>query len=413
VTRLPYFQKLYALLLAVVLASLAGLPLAGQSPDDFEACKKQAIQLFHENKFTEALPIFDKLHNEKPDDNVVLEFLSFSTLANSAALKDPEARQQERAKARKLADQANAAGKTSNLLKIVLEVPPDGSQGSFSLRADVDDMMRQGEAAFVKGDFDAATEAYSNALLLDPQQYEAALFLGDVNFKRSNHELAAKWFQRAIQIDPQREIAYRYWGDDLVAQGKMQEAGEQFISAVVANPYDHKAWIGLSQWAQKQKITLSNPDIRPPGSVEDKAKDAKGQGQINITIDTATMGKEAEKTGKNAWFIYSLSKATWHGDRFKKEFPNEPKYRHSLAEEVDGYQVVVDQIRLGLKNKKISQLDPSLAILLKLSDQGFLEAFVLISQPDTDIASDYPAYRDAHPEKIRQYIKTWIIHPGT
>jgi predicted Zn-dependent protease len=95
VTRLPYFQKLYALLLAVVLASLAG-PLAGQSPDDFEARKKQAIQLFHENKFTEALPIFDKLHNEKPDDNVVLEFLSFSTLANSAALKDPEARQQER-----------------------------------------------------------------------------------------------------------------------------------------------------------------------------------------------------------------------------------------------------------------------------------------------------------------------------
>jgi hypothetical protein len=84
-----------------------------------------------------------------------------------------------------------------------------------------------------------------------------------------------------------------------------------------------------------------------------------------------------------------------------------------LAEELDGYQMVVEQVRLGLKNKKISQLDPSLATLMKLSDQGLLEAFVLISQPDTDIASDYPAYRDAHPEKIRLYIKTWIIHPGT
>jgi hypothetical protein len=42
-----------------------------------------------------------------------------------------------------------------------------------------------------------------------------------------------------------------------------------------------------------------------------------------------------------------------------------------------------------------------------------LESFVLVSKPDAGIASDYSVYRDAHPEEIRQYIKTWIIHPGT
>jgi hypothetical protein len=48
-----------------------------------------------------------------------------------------------------------------------------------------------------------------------------------------------------------------------------------------------------------------------------------------------------------------------------------------------------------------------------LSDQGLLQAFVLIAKPDAGIVVDYPAYRDAHPEKIRQYIKAWVIHPGT
>jgi hypothetical protein len=103
-TRLHH-KRPHHFLLALILSGLVFLPLAGQSPDDFEARKKQAIQLFHENKFTEALPIFEKLHDEKPEDNAVLEFLSFSTLANAATLQDPQARQQARGKTRKLADQ--------------------------------------------------------------------------------------------------------------------------------------------------------------------------------------------------------------------------------------------------------------------------------------------------------------------
>jgi hypothetical protein len=198
----------------------------------------------------------------------------------------------------------------------------------------------------------------------------------------------------------------------LVAQGRLSEAKEKFINAIVAQPYLRISWMGLSQWAPKQKLTLGHPQINPPGRVEDKGKDDKGRSQTTITLDLTMLNPNPKKDGSNAWFIYTLSKAVWHGERFQKEFPDEKEYRHSLAEEVDGFQMVAGQVQEGIKKKEIKKLDPALAMLVKLSDEGLLEAFVLVSRADQGIAKDYPVYRDAHREKIRQYINEWIIHPA-
>jgi tetratricopeptide (TPR) repeat protein len=399
------------LLLTVLLLTPGGLN--AQSEESYDGRRRRAFEIYKQNRFIEALPLLEKLCSEKSTDIAVLEALSFATLANAATLPDPSARKAERAKARKLAEEAKAAGDDSNMLKTLLEVPEDGGEVAFSDNAAVQAIMQEGEAAFARGDFAGAISAYNRALALDPSDYNAALFLGDVSFKQGDHAKAGEWFLRAIQIDPNRETAHRYWGDDLVAQGRMSEAKEKFINAIVAQPYLRISWTGLSQWAPKQKLRLGHPQINPPGKVEDKGKDDKGHSQTMITIDPTTMlNSNAKKDGSNAWFIYTLSKAVWHGERFQKEFPTEKEYRHSLAEEVDGFQMVVGQVKEGIKKKEIKQLDPALAILVKLSDEELLEAFVLISRADQGIAKDYPAYRDAHREKIRQYINEWIIHPA-
>ncbi|MEI4884343.1 tetratricopeptide repeat protein, partial [Klebsiella pneumoniae] len=79
---------------------------------------------------------------------------------------------QERVRARKLAEEATAAGDSSNLVKIMLSsIPPDGSEQTFSVNAAVQAAMQEGEAAFAKGDFDGAVEAYGRALALDPHTY--------------------------------------------------------------------------------------------------------------------------------------------------------------------------------------------------------------------------------------------------
>jgi tetratricopeptide (TPR) repeat protein len=393
-----------SLLLCLTLALTPRLP--AQTDDTYASRRAQAFAFYDSNKMVDALPLLEKLHAEKPGDLPVLERLSFATLAHAATLPDPADRKLERAHARKLADQAKTAGLESNLLKVVLSIPEDGGEMAFSGTAEVQAVMQQGEAAFAKGDMDAAIAAYAQALALDPHQYDAALFTGDVYFKQKNHEEADKWFAKAVEIDPNKETAYRYWGDDLVAQGRASEAREQFISAIVANPYDQRSWVGLSQWAKHENKTLGAPRIVSPNQIEDK-----GKGQTNITIDPSTMQPNAKKDGTDAWFSYTLFRAPWHGEKFQKEFPNEKDYRHSLPEEVEGLQAVVDRVREGLKKKEIQQLDPALAALVKLSDEGLLESYVLITRADKGISLDYPTYRDAHREKLRQYITEWLIHP--
>jgi tetratricopeptide (TPR) repeat protein len=400
-------RKLGFSLLFLTLVFALNPSLSAQTDDNYPARRKLAFSLFDSNKLVDARVLLEKLHTEKPDDVPVLVRLSFATLAFSATLSDAAERKQERAHARKLADEAKAAGDDSNLLKIVLAVPEDGGEMAFTGTAEVQAALQEGEAAFAKGDMDAAIAAYAKALTIDPRQYDAALFTGDVYFKKKDHEQADKWFARAIEIDPNRETAYRYWGDDLVAQGRASEAKEQFIGAIVADPYNQLSWVGLSQWAKAQKMMLGNPRIVPPNRIEDK-----GKGQTNIIIDPSTLQAGAKKDGTDAWFSYTLFKAVWHGDKFQEKFPAEKEYRHSLPEEVEGFQGVVDQVKEELKKKEIRQLDPALAALVKLSDEGLLESYILISRADKGISQDYPAYRDAHREKIRQYITEWIIHPA-
>jgi len=412
--KLPLRQEIRKIAWVVVISVLLFSTLCptAKADDSYDERKKTAAELIKQGKYLETLSILEKLHAEKPDDAQVLEGLSCATLAHSATLSDAAARKEERAKARKLALEAQADGDNSNMVKTLIELPEDGSESSFSNAPEVEAAMREGEAAFAKGDMESATASYSRALMLDPKQYSAALFLGDINFKKGDHAHAAEWFLKAIQIDPNQETAYRYWGDDLVAQGRMSEAKEQFIKAVVAQPYLRISRMGLSQWAQRQKVALRAPAINPPGKVEDKGKDEKGHNQTNITIDMSMLDSKAKKDGTDAWFIYTLSKAAWHGERFQKEFPNEKEYRHSLAEEMDGFQMVVSQVKGKLQKKEIKQLDPALASLVKLSDEGLLESFVLISRADNGIAKDYDAYRNAHRDKIAQYISEWIIQEG-
>lgn len=409
-SRVVRFTQLI-ILAAFVSLDIGPTTTASQGTEEVAALRRQAIDLYKEGKFVEALPLFEKLNSLESGNPRTLEGLSYCTLQHAATLTDTAARKTERARARKLADQAKAAGDNSNLLKLILDVPEDGSEESFSSHADVDQFMKAGEAAYAKGDLDGAAENYRQALALDPKEYEAALFLGDVFFKEKEHEEAGRWFLRAIEIDPNKETAYRYWGDDLYAQGQQNEAKNKFVQAVVAQPYDKRSWMGLIQWAQKQNVILSHPAIQPPGRVEFDAKGENGKSQTNIILDPSGLDGPAKKDGKSAWISYSMERVLWHSDRFKQQFPNEKVYRHSLAEEVGCYQAVVSVVREFLQKKnEIKELDPALASLLKLADDGILEPFVLISKADAGIAADYPAFRDAHRDLVARYIEKWIIH---
>jgi tetratricopeptide (TPR) repeat protein len=368
--------------------------------------RTRAFQLYKDAKYTEALPLFEKLAVASPDDREVFEALGLMTASQTAYLKDPEARKQARVRARELLLRAQSLGSDSALVKWMLEsVVPEGGadKSTFSTKKEVDDLMREGEEAFASGDLPKALERYRQALLLDPKLYEAALFIGDVYFKSADQANAGEWYGRAIAMNPDRETAYRYWGDSLMKQGHLTEAGDKFVEAYLAEPYSRLTRAGFLNWGEKAHINLAHPQVDIHTSATRNGNDT------TITLDPNTLTQNDKSGAGAAWMAYGIIRASWQTE-FAKQYPNEKTYRHSLKEEAAALRGAIDSV----KNQKLDpkNIDPSLQTLQKLEKEGLLEPFILLALPDAGIAQDFPEYRRANLEKLRRYVKDYVLTGG-
>ncbi len=402
-----------ALLCSLLLClSLCAPALSFAQGTDYEKERARALQLYQENKYIEALPLFEKLHAARPTDVVVLSHYGYALFASSATQNDAGQKKKTRIRARQLLEQARDMGDNSVLTRTTIEAltADEGGNFDYSARKEADTAMREGEAAFVNGDFDKALAAYDRALKADPMLYEAALFKGDVYYKSNRPDKAGEWFGQAIKINPERETAYRYWGDSLMKEGKMDEARGKFVEAFIVEPYNRLARTGLVQWAQHNKVALAHPDIEIPANVS-----STKPGEVNITLDEKTLGGKDD--GSSAWMAYGLARASWQPDKdgrpgksFAKAYPGEKQYRHSLAEELEALQMVVTVFKETKEKPK--NPNPSLVRLVKLNDAGLLESYILLARPDQGIAQDHLKYLKTNRDRLRRYVVEYILTGG-
>jgi tetratricopeptide (TPR) repeat protein len=368
-----------------------------KSPTD-DPERQHAIDLFNSGKFVEAMPLFEKLAVDYDKDSVIKEGWAFSMMAYATTLTDAGLRKKARSRARALALQAQKLGDNSAMVQLLLQIPEDGSEPTFSHRRDVDDAMKAAEADFARGDLEKAREGYLHALLLEPNDYEAALFIGDTYFKQKTYGSSGEWFARAIQIDPNRETAYRYWGDALWAMGKSADAREKYINAIIAEPYTQVSWTGLNQWSQRTKVPLNWVRL------QDKGRFVSTSAGTRLTLDP---NFHTEDPMFKPWLIYYGQRLEWQKKKFKEQFPNEPQYRRTASEEADSLRLMV--VALRQPNILTSEIDPSLAMLMKVNDAGFLSPFALLNRADKEIAKDYIPYRDAHRELVYRYFDEFVV----
>ena len=393
------------ILILLLLASFTTATAQGQLLPERDLDRQRAFQLYRSGKYPEALSYFEQLALKYPEDPAVIETLGMLVFSQSAYLKTPEERKKARKRGRALLVQAQKLGANSALLTtMIADIPADGGEdSSFSTKKEVDEAMREGEAAFAKGEFTKAIEMYQRALLLDPNLYEAALFTGDVYFKTADQVKACEWFARAVKINPDRETAYRYWGDSLMKQGKVTEAGEKFVEAYIAEPYNRLARAGFVNWGEKVHIGLAHPSVELPANVAQKK-----EGETTLTLDPTLFGNDKNASAA-AWVTYGLTRTSWQ-EEFARQYPNEKTYRHSLKEEAaamrSALKVLNEQKGGGLK------IDPSLQVIRKLDKEGLLEAYILLALPDAGIAKDFPAYRKTNVEDLRRYVKLYVLTNG-
>ena len=381
------------------------LAVSAALAQDDEATR--ANDLYKAGKRPEALPLYEDLAKANPNEQLYAERLADCLGAEATQLSDPAEVKAVRIRERDAAKRAVTLGDTAEFVRQMANLDPEQPLYA-SIISPAKALLTEAEKAYTAGDFPTAMAKYTAAAEADPHLYEAPLYAGDTAYVQKDLNTAAPWFARAIGIDPNRETAYRYWGDAILKLGNDPAAArEKFIDAIVAEPYSKFAWQGLRQWADIEKATLLAPKIdRPAGTVVD----AKKLGNVTINIDPAATD-DKQHPGASAWLMYSLIRAGYRGDEFKKNFPNEKEYRHSLKEEDAALVTVVESIKN--QNVKTGELDESLRNLVELNDAGMLDCWILISGADNGIAKDYDTYRNQHRQLLHNYLERFVVHGGT
>jgi len=367
----------------------------------YAQARDRANMLFQQNRMADALPIYEDLLEATPNDVVLLERCGFLL---SFIGDDPEKRSANRQRAKTLLDRAVVLGDRTDLVKIVLESLVAGGDVRYSKDTLTDELMNSAESAFQRGDMQSARTGYLLALQREPQLYVGALYMGDTYFKEGNHALAQTWFRKAIDIDANVETAHRYLGDSLLATGDKDAAREQFIEAVIAEPYGQRPWAGLNNWQRAINKPLKIPTVQPMARVE---QDDDGHKSIVIGAgDAQGAGEEA------LWMLYASGRIAWSEKEFSKAFPDAEKYRHSLAEELAGYRLV-----FAMSKAESDDLHKMLAkshqwrTLEQLEANGFLEGYILLFQADQGIAQDYASYKKEHRDSLSQFLDTVVPKP--
>jgi hypothetical protein len=186
----------------------------------------------------------------------------------------------------------------------------------------------------------------------------------------------------------------------LVKQDDLAGARTLSIEAVVAEPYNAITWRGLIAWANASHVQLQRIHIETGA-----AANPAGDGKITITI------RPNQPTGvSSVWLAYSMQRALWQGDKFKKELPKETQYRHSLAEEAGSLTSaakVAEELN-GTQESKAIAADSNIQLLLRLYHAQMLEPNVLLSSADQGIAQDYAAYREKDRAKLIEYLADFV-----
>jgi len=388
----------------VLFLSIAGVTAASAWAQENEAAK--ANELFKAGKRVDALPLYEELAKAFPNEQLYAVRLADCLAAQTAQFSDPAEIKASLIRERDAARRAVALGDVPEYIKQMANLDPAVPLFG-SIVSPGKALLAEAEKAFTAGDYSKAMAKYTAAAEADPKLYEAALYAGDTAFAQKDLPTAAKWFARAIAIDPNRETAYRYWGDAILRYGHDPAAArEKFIDAVVAEPYNRLAWQGIKQWAEAERAVILAPKIdRPAGP----AVDSKNPKNITININPTTTDEKTHP-GAASWMMYSLMRASYRGDKFKKEFPDEKEYRHSLKEEdaaLTGVVTVMKERKVNLDN-----LDESLRNLVELNNAGMLDCWILISGADNGIAQDYDAYRKQHRQLLHDYLDRFVVHGG-
>jgi tetratricopeptide (TPR) repeat protein len=366
-----------------------------QADDAITAEAIKADQYYQASNVVDATPLYEELTKRDPTNAVFAERLAFCLAAQYQVLPDGEAKKALYQRAKTEMERARALGDDSSLIHTIAEQLATYAGTSGVPDNEATERMREAEAAFTRGDLDAALTKYQAIAEADPKSYEARLFAGDVFFRKGQLDQAAEWYGKAVAVDPDRETAYRYWADALVQTGDHEGALTKLLEAIIAEPYTPRPWDGLQAWARRHHAKLARPSVALSTGATITSEKAN---TLTIHLDPKAKAGDISADG----MIYATTRGLWRSEIFAKRFPAEKQYRHSLPEEAEALKMVLVTAEPAVIERRYHDL-------AQLDKDGMIEAYVLLSAPDEGISKDYAGYRAEHRELLQSYLRKYVV----
>ncbi len=135
---------------------------------------------------------------------------------------------------------------------------------------EVDAAYLVAQAAFEKGDFDAAIKAFDSVIRLDPKYVEAIVSRGMAWSEKSEFDKALKDFNEALRIDPKFGPALMSRGMAWNAKAEYDNAIKDFSALLAAEPNDDAALFNRGvAWSKKRDFDKALKDFNASIKIDD------------------------------------------------------------------------------------------------------------------------------------------------
>jgi tetratricopeptide (TPR) repeat protein len=261
------------------------------------------------------------------------------------------------------------------------------------------------ESSLAAGRLREAADACAQGLALSPEYGPGWMSAGEVELARKDYAAALGFFRKALALDPSLAPAHRLAADSLVKLGRLSEAEDEYVRALVYNPGYEEVWRSLEELGPKAGFTVHRLATSIPA------------GAIGDVVD----GKVEIGVANPEWLQYLSCKAVWrHEDAYRQArmaaVPRRYSRSVSVAEEMEclrgyvaGHLKGSGQAPEASREKALAAAPELVRTLARVEDAGLLDGFIFFALLGERCPMELALFSDPERGQLERFIRKFVI----
>ncbi len=260
------------------------------------------------------------------------------------------------------------------------------------------EILEKAEAAFAAKDYDLARRLYERALKAAPDCYMATANIGDCYLMTGLHEQALAEYEKALLKNPNDHKLYLYRGDALLRLGKVEEAWQDMIHALMLCPRYKYVLQVVNSPRSPFKNRIRESLFNPPVVVR------KEGNNIAAYID-------AGNHPGDHWLVYACVKAIWAGEPdHRRKMTGDTGSVWSTTEERECLANLMTVYQSEIDDRAIVP-EPDLETLRSIIEADDTEPFLLYEVYSRICPWGILTLPEETQKRVEAYIQKYLVTP--